>query len=258
MDLGTKIRQARLEKGLSQKTLSGDRITRNMLSLIENGSAAPSMETLRYLAHQLGKPISFFLEDDLPANQKCILSARELPPQEALEALKSYEAPDALLDPEYYLLIATSTLALARQAAEDGKKGYCKELLQQAQEAIQKTPYCTAALTRERVLISFLLEPDRAKGLLSQLPEDEACQLRSAAYLQEDRPQECLNVLTGQSGKLTDFLRAEAYFSKKDYVSALKHYKMLPEDSQPYHKMELCCRELKDYAQAYHYACLQR
>ena len=61
MEISQKLKQARLDAGLSQKALCGDRITRNMLSQIENGSARPSMDTLRYLAGQLGKPISYFL-----------------------------------------------------------------------------------------------------------------------------------------------------------------------------------------------------
>ena len=63
MELGKRIRQARLEAGLSQRQLCGEQITRNMLSQIENGSARPSMDTLRYLAAQLGKPIGYFLEE---------------------------------------------------------------------------------------------------------------------------------------------------------------------------------------------------
>ena len=50
MELGEKLRKARLEAGLSQRQLCGEEITRNMLSLIENGSAKPSMKTLQYLA----------------------------------------------------------------------------------------------------------------------------------------------------------------------------------------------------------------
>ena len=50
MELGQKLRLARQEAGLSQRQLCGEVITRNMLSQIENGSAKPSMETLRYLA----------------------------------------------------------------------------------------------------------------------------------------------------------------------------------------------------------------
>ena len=60
MELGKKLRQARIEAGLSQKQLCGEEITRNMLSLIENGSAKPSMKTLQYLAGRLGKSVSFF------------------------------------------------------------------------------------------------------------------------------------------------------------------------------------------------------
>ena len=64
MTLGEKLKQARLEAGLSQRQLCGDRLTRNMLSQIENGSAKPSMSTLCYLAQSLGKPISWFLEEE--------------------------------------------------------------------------------------------------------------------------------------------------------------------------------------------------
>ena len=62
MDLGSKIKQLRIDKMMTQKELAGNEITRNMLSQIENGSARPSMDTLRYLAGQLGKPVSYFLE----------------------------------------------------------------------------------------------------------------------------------------------------------------------------------------------------
>jgi transcriptional regulator with XRE-family HTH domain len=64
MELGEKLKQARLEAGVSQRQLCGEVITRNMLSRIENGFARPSMDTLRYLAAQLGKPMSYFLEEE--------------------------------------------------------------------------------------------------------------------------------------------------------------------------------------------------
>ena len=53
MTLGEKLKQARLDAGLSPRQLCGDVITRNMLSQIENGSARPSMATLSYLASRL-------------------------------------------------------------------------------------------------------------------------------------------------------------------------------------------------------------
>ena len=64
MTLGEKLRQARLEAGLSQRQLCGEEVTRNMLSQIENGSAMPSMSTLAYFAQRLGRPVSFFLQED--------------------------------------------------------------------------------------------------------------------------------------------------------------------------------------------------
>ena len=62
MTLGQKIKEARLSRGMTQKELVGDAITRNMLSKIENDSAAPSMRTLEYLAGALGLPAGYFLD----------------------------------------------------------------------------------------------------------------------------------------------------------------------------------------------------
>jgi transcriptional regulator with XRE-family HTH domain len=80
MELGEKLKQARLDAGLSQRQLCGEEITRNMLSLIENGAAKPSMKTLQYLAGRLGKSVGFFLEERETAspNQEVMESARRL------------------------------------------------------------------------------------------------------------------------------------------------------------------------------------
>ena len=78
MELGQKLKQARMEANLSQRQLCGDTITRNMLSQIENGSAKPSMDTLRFLAAKLGKPVSYFLEElSASPNQNVMNTARD-------------------------------------------------------------------------------------------------------------------------------------------------------------------------------------
>ena len=64
MELGEKLRMARVEAGMSQRQLCGEEITRNMLSQIENGTAQPSVATLRFLAGRLGKPMGYFLEEE--------------------------------------------------------------------------------------------------------------------------------------------------------------------------------------------------
>ena len=53
MTLGQKLKQTRLARGMTQSQVVGDRITRNMLSQIENDLASPSVGTLEYLARRL-------------------------------------------------------------------------------------------------------------------------------------------------------------------------------------------------------------
>ena len=79
MELGEKLKQARLAAGLSQRQLCGDALTRNMLSQIENGSARPSMEKLKYFAARLGKPVSYFLEETTVTspNEAVMAAARQ-------------------------------------------------------------------------------------------------------------------------------------------------------------------------------------
>ena len=110
MELGEKLRLTRLEAGLSQRALCGDEITRNMLSRIENGAARPSMKTLGCLAARLGKPVSYFLEEDTVCspNQKIMTAARQLFDGKdytgAMQALAQYRAPDEIYDRERQLL----------------------------------------------------------------------------------------------------------------------------------------------------------
>ena len=58
--LGERIRELRIRLGITQRELAGDRITRNMLSLIESGSASPSVSTLLYIADRLGTSAGYF------------------------------------------------------------------------------------------------------------------------------------------------------------------------------------------------------
>lgn len=59
--IGKMIKEARLEKKLTQSEVVGDFITRNMLSQIESGVAYPSVKTLEYLANKLGIPMSVLI-----------------------------------------------------------------------------------------------------------------------------------------------------------------------------------------------------
>ena len=155
MELAQKLKQARLDAGLSQKALCGARITRNMLSQIENGSARPSMDTLRYLAGQLGKPLSYFLEDDAVTspNQELMAQARTANASDALHLLGQYKAPDPTFDAERWLLESLVCMQLAEDALTQGKPGYARTLLERAGVAGSRTAYYTPDNERRRVLL---------------------------------------------------------------------------------------------------------
>ncbi|OGO77614.1 MAG: hypothetical protein A2Y23_11695 [Clostridiales bacterium GWB2_37_7] len=71
LTLGQKIKAIRKEQGLTQAELVEDRITRNQLSLIENGINNPSISTLEFIAQRLNVPMSYFLSNDDFSFHKC-------------------------------------------------------------------------------------------------------------------------------------------------------------------------------------------
>ena len=265
MALGERIKTARLEKGLSQRQLSGDTITRNMLSLIENGSAKPSMDTLRILAARLEKPIGYFLEEDvqITPNQRIILKARSAPPEEALALLKDYKKPDALFDPEYYLLTALSCMALSEQAIGENRTRLAENYLQQAAEAGAATVYYTPEQETRRLLLCHKAGIASAPELAEQLPDNTAeLMLRAQAALEtEDAPRSAalLDSCVHRDAQW-HLLRGEACLQQQLYAQAIPHFleaeKALA--AAVYPQLELCFRELEDYKQAYQYACKQK
>jgi transcriptional regulator with XRE-family HTH domain len=86
-----------------------------MLSQIENGSAKPSMDTLRYLAGQLGKPMGYFLEEDFSSEE----DARQM--EEALSLLAAAE--QALLAAARQVEV-DAVVSVARVRLQPGEFGH--------------------------------------------------------------------------------------------------------------------------------------
>lgn len=76
--LGSRIRQLRKERKLTLAQLAGDRLTKGMLSLIENGKAQPSMESLRYIAQQLQVDVPSLLGDEIESFKELMLEVEEM------------------------------------------------------------------------------------------------------------------------------------------------------------------------------------
>ena len=258
MELGQRLKQARLEAGLSQRQLCGEEITRNMLSLIENGSARPSMETLRYLASRLGKPMGYFLEEQAVTspNQEIMVQARAAfaQKQPVAQLLSQYQVNDPVFDPEYHLLYALSCMAEAEQALADNKPQYAWSLLEQAALHGQQTPYYTPELERAHLTLCYQVRPESAQELIRDNPLPTQ-QILMYAQGQADpvRKGQILDAFP-QDDPQWHLLRAEAWFEAQNFAKAISHYTQAPQTRQVYARLELCHKELGDFQNAYYYA----
>lgn len=266
MELGQKLKQARLEAGLSQRQLCGDRISRNMLSLIENGSAKPSMDTLRYLAQALQKPISYFLEEQtISPSAQSMRDARNAFARNdfegCLEHLKTYVS-DEPNDWELGLLTCCACLQLARKALQQEKRPYAQALLQQANAAISPTPYFPLVQSAYAVLMAQA-HPEQAESFAAQLPDLTPCLLLcSYAALQKEDYERSITYLQAADDRTAHwhYFMAETLFGQSNFREAAAHYQTaLPlQRRRCYTQLEICYRNLGDFENAYFYACKLR
>ena len=76
-ELGSRIKEIRKERKMTLAQVAGDRLTKGMLSLIENGKAQPSMESLQFIAEQLHIDVSELLHSPDTINFKDVLMEAE-------------------------------------------------------------------------------------------------------------------------------------------------------------------------------------
>ena len=255
MTLGERIKQARMEAGLSQRQLAGENMTRNMLSALEHDGANPSVATLKYLSERLCKPISYFLGEDVVAvaDLQTLEQGRTAYAAgnwgQCLECLKADESIEG------WWLKCLSLLELAKEAIHAGRFPYGKHLLKQAAEAGERTPYFDQVRRR---WILLLAKTDGGAALAQLRDEDEVLLLRAEAAMANGaygRAQALLEAVEGGSPRWA-LLMGEVLFGQKDYEKAV-HYLHKAEEKYPDRtgeRLEICYRELGDYKKAYYYA----
>lgn len=225
MELGQRIREARLEAGLSQRQLCGEEITRNMLSLIENGAAKPSMQTLVYLARQLNKPLSYFLEEHGPEQSRLGHSAQ---------------------------LLGDAAKALAEQ----------RDIL--ARQLLEQVDSRAPDILRRKLLLAARLPGADPVEICRDLPSlDEELLLRAKAALAEGNAHRCAALLAcaeDQRAPAWTMLMGRCHLTQKEYEAAAACFhraeEAAPEETAPL--LEQCYRELGDFKRAYEYACRQK
>ena len=161
MELGKKIRLVRLEKHMKQSDVASDKITRNMLSAIENGKATPSLDTLVYIAEKLELPIHYLLSDSIDAAE---YRKSELMPiiKKAYKNRNYTECIDLLedlgvVDDETAFILTSSHFELGVAAAKNGAFITADRHLILADEYSSKTIYDTASIRyRIPLYLSFV------------------------------------------------------------------------------------------------------
>ena len=165
--IGERIRLLRMRRNLTQKELAGEQMTRNMLSLIENGSALPSLNSLVYLAEVLDVPVDYFFsatdeDEGRYLKLSAIQALRQAYSTEHYEdCITQIQAlPVSAADDEISLIGANACLYTALHSAMAYELKTAQQHLKASQDYLQKTVYAgedlKKALVFYRELFSLL------------------------------------------------------------------------------------------------------
>ena len=147
MKLGDKIRSARIEKNMTQSSVAGDRITRNMLSAIESGKAYPSLDTLFDIADKLGLPMYYLLSDEIDVSEyrrsELIPVLREAFGKKQHAGCITIAEKIGSIDDEIAYILAYSHFELGVSYAKNGSFVTSEKHLVLAEDYASKTVYNT-------------------------------------------------------------------------------------------------------------------
>lgn len=283
MTLGQRIRSARIERGLTQKQLVGDHITRNMLSKIENDSATPSVRTLEFLAHQLELPVSYFIADSIYSDgsspdgldemRRAYKEERYTDCIELLEKSREVGTTD-----EGYLLRTRSALGAAHKALEDGDVIAAKEYADSADYYNKQGIYYSAAVDAEMSLLlaecalsldisEFEYNAKEYEQAVRAISFSDRYKLDRSEYLIRQGETELAKKQLDKvnpSDNATEarylYLQGLCKMECRNFLDALEYLKKaetISESNSLDAALEKCYMELEDYKMAYFYASKQ-
>lgn len=146
INLGKRIRDRRKELKLTQASVCGEYITRNMLSRVETGDVCPSIDTLMYLADKLNMPVEYFLcrDDKSAALYKKIESITEIRSlfenglyKRCVDLCDKSQTEDS----EIYLIKAESQLKLAFESMINCRLSLAEKQLEDCETTAKKCLY---------------------------------------------------------------------------------------------------------------------
>lgn len=281
-DIGEKIKQLRLQRNMTQSELSGDLITRNMLSRVENGAALPSLPTVWYLAERLGVPAGFLLaegaDDRIWRKMNRIDSIRRaLRSNDARLCLALCREQEGLndADDEIYLIMAQCALTVAGEEFDAGHLHEACASLDEAVTYAERTIYDTSSIRGtatlyfrfmhrlSSMLYSETLDDVQFPLLGSDHPFGRYVLAREALEAGEERIVAAYLSVEGKNDVWQLHLSAHAELIKGKYEEAQRILFHLLHDEAArsevlmycaFCDLEICCREQGDFKGAYEYS----
>lgn len=282
MNIGAKIKRLRLSKMMTQAELAGQHMTRNMLSLIENGAAQPSLNTILYVADRLNVPAGFLLAD---GDDEFIYRK-----QNAMSNIKrAYQAKDYRIcrdmckqsfdqaDDEIYLILADCAFEIAREEFENGHMHSACRYFDEAIVYSDKTLYHAGRIRvisfgyftyMRNISLTFFSEQldlnDRASLMESICCNDEFCRYVGVVLQDDDRvTEDFIRQYSGKEHVLARHADALRDMKRQNYTSAIEKMNAILNSEQKipepviyriFENLEVCYRESGDYRGAYEYS----
>ena len=287
MNIGKKIKTIRTEKLITQSELAGDAITRNMLSQIENGSAQPSLSTIKYLATKLGVPAGYLLsegdEEFIYNKTRVMKNIKKAYSDKNFEicrdmCLSSFDE----LDDELELILTDCCIGEAEDLIREGKLRQACSLLDDALRHSKNTIYSTVTQIN-RAYIMFHLMKKISPALDSDVIDTEIgedilhpslfgdvfCKYITVVFGTENYS-EAEQVMCNFTEELSEcdklfiaHIKAREFLSAGEYKKASMVLRSIMDgDTVPQRlllyicceDMEKCCREMEDYKGAYEFS----
>ena len=278
MTIGEKIKLLRAERALTQTELAGDHITRNMLSLIESGSAQPSLSTIVYLAEKLNVPTGYLLADEseefiyrkhmnLAKLHKALENkeygiCREL----CLDIMKENE------DVELILILAECSLGVAKEHFFAGRlRSACREF-ETACDYADKTVYNTERIKAESGVFCCYMQ-NISQTLFAECSvessrrglsvEEDFCRYALALEAFDNGNLDLANEYAESGDFLSRHIHAKISMKNGDFAAAQAELsEILNGDANvcgavmydAFRELEQCCREIGDFKGAYEYS----
>ena len=279
--IGTKIKDLRSAKMMTQQELAGDHITRNMLSRIENGFALPSLPSLLYIADRLSVTPGYLLaSEDEEFHYK---KMGRMP-----DILNTFSAGEWRIckdlciglsgaDDEIRYIVFLCVFNEAKELFASGELREAAEMFDEAKRYADMTVYPTAPYVGEcdmyLLCISGIspslttdIEVISSPNLAAM--SDAFCRYYSLLYWADNGHYTLFEDFRKMNfddnvGVFSDHINAKAKMKTGEYLEAYHTLKQILSASENipapmlyfvFTDLETCCRELSDYRGAYEYS----